>query len=137
MRDERNDDAAAVAAQDDERENWATPHDYAGVLAAILHRGVASDVSCEKMIAMLETQQCTRRISRYLPAGEGIRWGSKTGSINGVTNDVGFIATDDGTLIGRFTDWSRAIASAREHVHAAATERLPVIPPHLRAGAPR
>src|SRR4051794_39267737 len=86
-------------AQDDERENWATPHDYAGVLAAILNRGVASDVSCEKMIAMLETQQCTRRISRYLPAGEGIRWGSKTGSINGVTNDVGFIATDDGTLI--------------------------------------
>ena len=86
-------------AQGDELENWATPNDYAGVLTAILQKTAASDVSCEKMMEMLETQQCTRRISRYLPEGEGIRWGSKTGQIKGVTNDVGFIATDDGTLI--------------------------------------
>jgi hypothetical protein len=44
---------------------------------------------------------------------------------------------DDGTLLGRFHDWSPAVAHAREHAHTAATERLPVIPPHLRATAPR
>jgi beta-lactamase class A len=48
---------------------------------------------------MLEKQQCTRRISRYLPEDESIRWGSKTGSIAGVTNDVGFVASDRGTVI--------------------------------------
>lgn len=86
-------------AQGDEQENWATPNDYAEVLVALLKKNVAADASCDKMIEMLETQQCTRRISRYLPEANGIRWGSKTGSVKGVCNDVGFIATDDGTLI--------------------------------------
>jgi beta-lactamase class A len=56
-------------AQGDELENWATPNDYADVIMAILQKKAASEVSCDKMIAMLETQQCTRRISRYLPEG--------------------------------------------------------------------
>ncbi len=43
------------------------------------------------------------------------------------------LSTDDGTLLGRYTDWSRAIAGAREHAHSAATERLPAIPAHMRA----
>jgi beta-lactamase class A len=86
-------------AQGDELENWATPNDYAGVLTAILNKTAASAGSCEHMIAMLETQQCTRRISRYLPDADGVRWGSKTGSIAGVTNDVGFIAKDDDVLL--------------------------------------
>jgi len=86
-------------AQGDEQENWATPNDYARVIAAILAHEAASPDACERMVAMLETQSCKRRIARYLPDGEGIRWGSKTGQITGVTNDVGFVMTERGTLI--------------------------------------
>lgn len=86
-------------AQGDEQENWATPDDYASVVQAILAGRAASAASCAAMERMLETQQNKRRIARYLPEAEGIRWGSKTGSIQGVTNDVGFITTAVGTLI--------------------------------------
>jgi beta-lactamase class A len=86
-------------AQGDEQENWATPADYATAVQSILAGDAASADACAQMIALLEKQQNTRRISRYLPEGEGIRWGSKTGSIKGSTNDVGFITTDRGTLI--------------------------------------
>lgn len=86
-------------ARGDEQENWATSGDYALIVQTILEKRAASAESCDKMIAMLEKQQCTRRISRYLPQGEGIRWGSKIGSVEGVTNDAGFITTSEGTLI--------------------------------------
>lgn len=86
-------------AQGDEQENWATPDDYATVIAALLDKRAASPEACDEMIAMLERQQCTSRISRYLPDDERVRWGSKTGQITGVSNDVGFIASDRGTLI--------------------------------------
>lgn len=82
-----------------QRENWATPNDYITALRAILEKRAASPESCDRMVAMLEKQQNTKRISRYLPEGPGIRWGSKTGSVKGVTNDVGFITTDKGTLL--------------------------------------
>jgi beta-lactamase class A len=84
-------------AQADEQENWATPDDYATLLAAILNRQAAQPSSCDAMLAMLEKQQCTNRIARYLPPGT--RWGSKTGQIDGVTNDVGFVVSDRGFLI--------------------------------------
>lgn len=86
-------------AQDGEQENWATANDYAHITQALLADQVASADSCAKMVAMLEKQQNTRRISRYLPESDTIRWGSKTGSVRGVTNDVGFVTTDQGTLI--------------------------------------
>ncbi len=86
-------------AQDGEQENWATASDYAHIMRSLLANEVASAESCAKMVAMLEKQQNTRRISRYLPESDAIRWGSKTGSVRGVTNDVGFITTDAGTLI--------------------------------------
>jgi beta-lactamase class A len=86
-------------AQEDEQENWATSADYAQAVKTILDGSAASADSCRKMRAMLENQQCTRRISRYLPESSEIRWGSKTGSIKGVTNDVGFIASPSGTII--------------------------------------
>lgn len=86
-------------AQGDEQENWATPEDYATAVKSILEGRAASADSCQKMLAMLEKQQNSRRISRYLPEGDDIRWGSKTGSVKGVTNDVGFITTPVGTLI--------------------------------------
>ncbi len=86
-------------AQADEQENWATPEDYVKAVQALLDGTAASSDSCQKMLAMLEKQQNSRRISRYLPQDEGIRWGSKTGSVKGVTNDVGFITTRAGTLV--------------------------------------
>jgi len=42
------------------------------------------------------------------------------------------LRTDAGDPLGSFTDWSKAVAAAREHAHTAITDRLPVIP--LRAG---
>ncbi len=86
-------------AQGDELENWATSNDYAMIVQAILGGSAASADSCATMVAMLEKQQNKRRISRDLPESEGTRWGSKTGSVRGVTNDAGFITTNKGTLI--------------------------------------
>lgn len=83
----------------DEPENWATPDDYALAIQALLEGRAASTESCTAMLAMLEKQQNPRRIGRYVPEGEGIRWGSKTGSLTGVVNDVGFITTPAGTLV--------------------------------------
>lgn len=80
-----------------EIENFATPDDYVTVVRALLDGGAASASSCAAMLAMLRKQQNMRRIARYLP--EGTEWGSKTGSIAGVTNDVGFIRKDGATLI--------------------------------------
>lgn len=82
-----------------EGENWAAPADYAEIIRAILDGEAASRSSCDAMIAMLEKQQNSRRIARYLPASGAIRWGSKTGSVTGVTNDAGFISTPNGRLI--------------------------------------
>jgi beta-lactamase class A len=48
--------------------------------------------------AMLEKQQNDSRIARYIAKGSG-RWGSKTGSVPGVANDVGFVVTEQGTLV--------------------------------------
>ena len=87
------------ATQANEQENWATPSDYAGVTAALLGNNAASADACAEMIAMLEKQQNDRRIARYLPSPGGPRWGSKTGSLPGVANDVGFVATDRGMLV--------------------------------------
>jgi beta-lactamase class A len=84
-------------AIENEHENWATPGDYASLIEAILNQQAAQPSSCDAMIAMLEKQQCTNRISRYLPPG--VRWGSKTGQIDRVTNDVGFVMTNRGFLV--------------------------------------
>jgi beta-lactamase class A len=87
-------------AAPDEAENWATPRDYAGLIAALLENRAASAGACGQMLAMLETQQNDRRIARFLPSVGRPRWGSKTGSLpGGVVNDVGFVFTDRGPLI--------------------------------------
>lgn len=86
-------------AQAGETENRATPDDYATVTRAILDGRAASAESCAAMVALLERQQNARRIARFLPEDDSIRWGSKTGSISGVTNDVGFVTTPRGTLV--------------------------------------
>src|SRR5579884_4199537 len=62
-------------AQGAEHENWATADDYVTAVQAILDRQAASESSCQKMIWFLEQQQNRRRISRYLPEEQGIRWG--------------------------------------------------------------
>jgi beta-lactamase class A len=84
-------------AAEDEQENWATPDDYASSVEAILHQRAVQAGSCDAMLALLEKQQSTNRISRYLPPG--VRWGSKIGQIDGVTNDVGFVLTEGGSLV--------------------------------------
>ncbi|MHB8644952.1 MAG: serine hydrolase [Thermomicrobiales bacterium] len=83
----------------DEQENLAAPNDYAVAIRAILDSEAASRTSCDAMIGLLEKQQNSRRIARYLPDGGAIRWGSKTGSVPGVTNDAGFILAPNGRLI--------------------------------------
>ncbi len=87
------------AAAPGEPENWGTPADYLRVLGAILDGGAASPASNATMRALLAQQQNPRRIGRYVPVGDGISWGSKTGSLGGVANDVGFIAGPDGLLL--------------------------------------
>lgn len=82
-----------------EQENWATPDDYVTVVRSIVERTAASAGSCAEMQAMLEKQQNSRRIARFLPEDDSITWGTKTGSIAGVTNDAGFITTPAGTLV--------------------------------------
>ena len=73
-----------------EQENWAVPDDYVRAIEA---------TSCGRMLALLETQQNDRRIARHLARVDRPRWGSKTGSLPGVVNDVGFIMTERGPLI--------------------------------------
>lgn len=84
---------------EDETENWAVPDEYAGLLAAVLEGRAASSESCERMVALLEQQQNERRIARFLPQADRPRWGSKTGSLPGVVNDVGFVMTASGPLV--------------------------------------
>ena len=83
-----------------ETENWALPDEYAGLIAAILNNQAASPASCAAMVQMLEKQTNDRRIARHLPKGEARpRWGTKTGSLPGVVNDVGFIMAPAGPLV--------------------------------------
>jgi len=82
-----------------EQENWATPNDYAGAIAALLENRAASPDGCAQMLALLEKQQNDRRIARHLPRVDRPRWGSKTGSLPGVVNDVGFVMTARGPVI--------------------------------------
>jgi beta-lactamase class A len=83
----------------EEQENWAVPAEYAEVMSALFENRAASAGSCARMLALLESQQNDRRIARHLPKVETPRWGSKTGSLPGVVNDVGFIMTAHGPLI--------------------------------------
>ncbi|MCX7376091.1 MAG: class A beta-lactamase-related serine hydrolase [Alphaproteobacteria bacterium] len=83
-----------------ETENWALPEEYAALIAAILGNKAASPASCAAMVQMLEKQTNDRRIARHLPKGEARpRWGTKTGSLPGVVNDVGFIMAPTGPLV--------------------------------------
>lgn len=83
-----------------ESENWAVPTEYADLIAALFANAAASATSCGAMIGQLEKQTNDRRIARHLPPGDARpRWGSKTGSLPGVVNDVGFIMTAQGPLI--------------------------------------
>lgn len=104
-------------AVEGEEENWATPEDYVTVVKSILDRQAASATSCDEMVIMLERQQNSRRIARHLPDDKSIRWGSKTGTIKGVCNDVGFVTTPKGTtIIAVFTEAMPNTHTAEEHI---------------------
>ena len=87
------------SAEAGEQENWAVPEDYARVIGALLNGTAASASACTQMLALLEGQQNDRRIARSLPRMNRPRWGSKTGSLPGVVNDVGFVFTSHGPVI--------------------------------------
>jgi beta-lactamase class A len=80
-------------------ENWAVPDEFADLTMALFDGRAATVESREKMLAVLELQQNDRRIARHLPREGGPRWGSKTGSLAGVCNDVGFVMTRGGPLV--------------------------------------
>ncbi|MDP9095027.1 MAG: class A beta-lactamase-related serine hydrolase, partial [Pseudomonadota bacterium] len=82
-----------------EQENWAVPDDYVRAIAALLAGSAASADACTRMLQLLESQQNERRIARHLPRTDRPRWGSKTGRLPGVTNDVGYVMTKDGPVI--------------------------------------
>jgi len=82
-----------------EQESWAVPDEYAVMVAAILENRAASPDSCARMVALLEKQQNDRRIARHLPKTDRPRWGSKTGTLPGVVNDVGFVMTPKGAVV--------------------------------------
>ena len=79
-------------------ENWATPRDFSRAIQTIVNDEAAEPESCARMLETLEQQGEVRRISRFLPAVPGIRWGTKPGDLPGVVNDVGFVTSDRGTL---------------------------------------
>ena len=87
------------AAQGEEKENWATPRDYAATITALLESRAGSAEACAEMVQLLELQQNDRRIARFLPKADRPRWGSKTGSVAGVCNDVGFVMTAEGAVV--------------------------------------
>lgn len=68
-------------------------------MQGILDGTVASAASCEAMTRLMEKQQNHRRLARFLPSDREVRFGSKTGSNAGVTNDVGFVIGPNGRLI--------------------------------------
>jgi beta-lactamase class A len=82
----------------DEQENWSVCDEYTAVISGLLMGKVAAPESCAQMVALLEKQQNDRRIARFLPKDHRPRWGSKTGSLPGVVNDIGFIITDRGPM---------------------------------------
>ena len=81
-----------------EQENYATPNDYVRVLDSIFSGEAASASSCQAMLATLSLQQNRNRIGRYVPTEPDFRWGSKTGTNPGITNDVGFVTSPLGTM---------------------------------------
>ncbi len=88
-----------------ENENLAVPSEYATAIHAIMNGTAASKDSCTQMVSVLEKQQNDRRIARHLPAKDRPRWGTKTGSLPGIANDVGFIMTPKGpAIISVFTE---------------------------------
>ena len=86
-------------AQPGEGENWAVPGEYAATMRAILDGTAASAAGCAAMVGLLEKQQNDRRLARHLPVVDRPRWGSKTGSLPGVVNDVGFVMTERGPVV--------------------------------------
>jgi beta-lactamase class A len=77
-------------------ENWIKATEMAELMWLIMTDRAATPESCAAMRDLLRKQQNTRRISRFLP--EGTDWGSKTGSLELVCNDVGFAITPNGPL---------------------------------------
>ena len=86
-------------AVDGETENMACANDFARLIGAIVHGDAGTPDACKAMRRFLALQQNRNRIGRYVPPTPGFSWGSKNGTNPGLTHDVGFIDTPNGTLI--------------------------------------
>lgn len=84
-------------ARDRGLENWATARELAELLVGIEQREVVSALACEKMLAILRRQQFDSKIPRLLPPGTPVA--NKTGSITGVSHDIGIIYSPAGPLV--------------------------------------
>lgn len=105
-------------------ENWATPSDFALAVQAIVSGEAAGPESCAAMLATLEQQAEVRRISRFL-SGPELHWGTKPGDLPGAINDVGFVASDRGTLsIAVFTENLPGLDAAERAIGSIALEAL-------------
>jgi beta-lactamase class A len=85
------------------RENTvASAADMAKLMAMIGRRQIVSAAACEEMLLILNRQQYTSRVPRYLP------WGAarnKTGTMRGLRNDSGLLmrGEDDAIAYALFT----------------------------------
>lgn len=109
-------------------ENWVVPNEFATLIDAILTNQAASANACAQMVALLEQQQNDRRIARHLPSQNRPRWGSKTGSLPGIVNDIGFIMTDAGPLIlAVLCEWPGAAVEGEDIIGAVAKAALSAV----------
>lgn len=71
------------------RENRCTAGDMCKLLDLLARGRISSNSTSMEMIAIMARQQYTNRIPLLLPAGTTVA--NKTGSLTGVTNDVGIV----------------------------------------------
>lgn len=87
------------ASKGDEPENWGVPSEFAHVVDRMVQGELVSESASRDMRALMEKQDNPRRIGRFVDDRDGFTWGSKTGSLRGVVNDVGYVTTSRGTLV--------------------------------------
>jgi beta-lactamase class A len=95
----------------------AAPADTALLLAKIARREVVSRAACDEMLALLGAQQRRGRIPAGLPASPDLWVGNKTGTLNGVVNDVGIVLEPPrgiGYTLAVFTSGTRSESAGEQ-----------------------
>lgn len=84
-------------ARDRGLDNWASARELADLLLAIERRQVVSRDACERILEIMRKQQFTHKLPALLPPDTQVA--SKTGSITGVSHDIGVIYCPAGPLV--------------------------------------